>query len=360
MGLIETYEAGIASGEVKADAAQLPVVRALNALAEKLEQQPKAKSIFARLRATPNSTPQGLYLWGEVGRGKTFMMDRFYQSLNRPTKQRIHFHAFMQGIHAKRATLRSDDVISDIANDITKNGQVLCLDEMQISDIADAMIIGRLFEALAARGVVIITTSNLPPDGLYKDGLNRHLFQPFIAWMNTHLQVIRMGDGADYRLGRLAARPTYLVGQNATEMTTIWNELTDYSAGESIEIEVLGRKLKVPCAAHGCARFSFAELCENPLGAPDYLALAKNFRTILIDDVPTLKASQRNEAKRFILVIDTMYDAKTRLVIAAAAPPEKLYPTGPHKAEFARTISRLQEMQSASWWKSDLKDQSDF
>ena len=353
MGLAQSYAALLESGKVKPDAAQLHVLAKLVTLSEKLNQNPKSNNFIKRFfRLSSKPFLRGLYIYGEVGRGKTFLMDLFYASITGLPKHRIHFHAFMQDVHAKRATLKSDDVIADIADDLASRAKLLCLDEMQISDIADAMIIGRLFEALDARGVCIVTTSNLPPDGLYKEGLNRQLFIPFIEWMNEHLDVIHMEDGIDYRLGRMSSRQTYLVGDNISEMNDIWDELTDHSAGESITIEVLGRKLVVPKATRGCARFSFAELCENPLGAPDYLALARNFRTIFIDHIPIIKASNRNEAKRFILMIDTFYDSKTKLVISAAAQPEKLYPAGQHAKEFARTVSRLKEMQSASWWKT--------
>ena len=351
MRLLQTYERLIDSGKAKPDAAQLHVVAKLATLSDQLNQSPRPANILKRLFAhRPKPTWRGLYIYGEVGRGKTFLMDLFLNSVINVPKHRIHFHAFMQDVHAKRATTKSKNVIADIADELSSKAKLLCLDEMQISDIADAMIIGRLFEALDARGVCIVTTSNLPPDSLYKDGLNRQLFIPFIEWMNEHLDVIYLGDGVDYRLGRMASRKTYLVGKHASEMNEIWNELTDHSAGESIAIDVLDRKLIVPKSAHSCARFSFAELCENPLGAPDYLALARNFRTIFIDDIPVIKASNRNEAKRFILMIDTLYDSKIKLVISAVAAPEKLYPVGPHKAEFARTVSRLNEMQSASWW----------
>ena len=351
MRLLQTYARLIDSGKAKPDAAQLHVVAKLATLSDQLNQSPRPANILKRLFAhRPKPTWRGLYIYGEVGRGKTFLMDLFLNSVINVPKHRIHFHAFMQDVHAKRATTKSKNVIADIADELSSKAKLLCLDEMQISDIADAMIIGRLFEALDARGVCIVTTSNLPPDSLYKDGLNRQLFIPFIEWMNEHLDVIYLGDGVDYRLGRMASRKTYLVGKHASEMNEIWNELTDHSAGESIAIDVLDRKLIVPKSAHSCARFSFAELCENPLGAPDYLALARNFRTIFIDDIPVIKASNRNEAKRFILMIDTLYDSKIKLVISAVAAPEKLYPVGPHKAEFARTVSRLNEMQSASWW----------
>ena len=353
MGLLQTYEARVAAGQTKSDTAQLAVVTKLATLSDQLNKGSKPDHFFKRLLGRgPTPTRRGLYVYGEVGRGKTFLMDLFFGSVSAIPKHRIHFHEFMQDVHAKRATTKSKNVIADIADELSSKAKLLCLDEMQISDIADAMIIGRLFEALHAREVCIVTTSNLPPDGLYKEGLNRQLFIPFIEWMNEHLDIVQMGDGVDYRLGRMASRQSYLVGNHTPEMNNIWDELTDHSEGQAMVIEVLGRKLTVPKAAHGCARFTFAELCENPLGAPDYLALARNFRTIFIDHVPVIKASNRNEAKRFILMIDTFYDSKIKLVIEAAAPPEKLYPTGQHAKEFARTVSRLKEMQSASWWKA--------
>ena len=349
--MLQSYQALVAAGTIKYDAAQARVAQKLEELSERLNQSTKSVGLLGRIfasRQTP--TIHGIYIYGEVGRGKTFLMDLFFERITNLPKNRTHFHAFMQDVHAKRAALKSDDVIGDIADQLSAKAKLLCLDEMQISDIADATIIGRLFEALHKRGVCIVTTSNLPPDDLYKDGLNRQLFLPFISWMNQNLDVVQMGDGTDYRLGRMVSHQTYMLGEAAAEMHTIWNQLTDHSVGEQVKFEVLGRKLIVPKAAHGCARFTFKELCEMPLGAPDYLALAKKFGTIFIHSVPVIKAANRNEAKRFILMIDTFYDAKTKLVISAAAPPEKLYPTGQHAKEFTRTVSRLKEMQSASWW----------
>ena len=358
MGLAQTYEAMVNSGNVKPDIAQTQIVDKLAVLSDQLNQLPKPQSILAKLFAS-SLKPQakGIYIWGDVGRGKTFLMDLFFESVVTLPKHRIHFHAFMQDVHAKRAITRSRNVIADIADEFSSKAKLLCLDEMQISDIADATIIGRLFEALDARGVCIVTTSNSAPDGLYKDGLNRQLFIPFIEWMNEHLDVVHMEDGTDYRLGRILSYQTYFVGKAAAEMNTVWDQLTDHSMGEMRVLEVLGRKLIVPKAARGCARFSFGELCESPLGAPDYLALARNFRTIFISDIPVIKASNRNEAKRFILMIDTFYDAKIKLVISAAKAPERLYPVGQHKVEFVRTISRLNEMQSASWWNATQNDE---
>jgi cell division protein ZapE len=360
MTLTQSYESLIKAGTVQVDPAQRIVLEKLVRLAEQLNTQSAKPGLLGRIfGAATAATPRGLYIWGEVGRGKTMLMDLFFASVTRVPKCRVHFHAFMQDIHTKRSVIKSNDVIGQIADDIASHARLLCLDEMQISDIADAMIIGRLFEALEARGVCFVTTSNLPPDQLYREGLNRQLFLPFIAKINASLDVAALGDGRDYRLGRIASRQTYVspLGPKAdAEVNALWNELTDNAAGEPVDLDMLGRKLHVPRAAHGCARFRFAELCENPLAAPDYLAIAKSFRSVFIENVPILKASQRNEAKRFILMIDTFYDAETRLVVSAAAVSNKLYPAGQHSAEFLRTASRLQEMQSASWWKTTPND----
>ncbi len=338
---------------VTLDAAQCVVLDHFQNLSDGLNGQ--RPSLLGKLFRKKLAHPRGLYIWGEVGRGKTMLMDLFFASVKTHKKRRQHFHAFMQDIHAKRATIKSDDVISAIADDIAKQARLLCLDEMQISDIADAMIIGRLFEALQARGVCFVTTSNLPPDGLYRDGLNRQLFLPFIAKLNVDLDVLHLGDGRDYRLGRIASKRTYITPLGVAadaEMINLWQELTDGAEGQVQNLEFLGRTLHVPYAAHGCAWFSFAELCEASLAAPDYLAIAKSYKTIFVKHIPVLMATQRNEAKRFILMIDTFYDAETRLVVSAAAVPEALCPVGPHRTEFLRTASRLQEMQSTSWWKT--------
>jgi cell division protein ZapE len=335
------------------DAAQSVVLGHLQNLSDALNK--RSPSLLGKLFRKKPTHPRGLYIWGEVGRGKTMLMDLFFASVKNPQKRRQHFHSFMQDIHAKRAAIKSDDVISDIADGLAAEAKLLCLDEMQISDIADAMIIGRLFEALQQRGVCFVTTSNLPPHGLYRDGLNRQLFLPFIAKLDADLDVIHLGEGRDYRLGRIASRRTYispLSSKADEEMAELWLDLTDGAEGQAQNLEFLGRILHVPFAAHGCAWFSFSELCEAALAAPDYLAIAKNYRTVFVKHIPVLKASQRNEAKRFILMIDTLYDAGTRLVVSAAAKPEALCPKGPHRAEFLRTVSRLQEMQSASWWKT--------
>ncbi len=349
--LLESYAEKVREGELRDDAAQAIVVAQLDRLARTLEARERRGAIGKLLGR--NGTPMGIYIYGDVGRGKTMLMDLFFAALDVRTKQRIHFHAFMQDIHKRRQALKDGDVVAQIAMDLARQAQVLCLDEMQISDIADAMIVGRLFQALMANGVVIVTTSNLPPDELYKDGLNRSLFLPAIKLMKSSFDVISLAGPTDYRLGRVKAWESFVtpLGPEAdAHVQKIWERLTDVPQGGPLEIPVLGRSLHVPESAHGCARFSFVDLCEAPLGPPDYLALASHFQTVFVEGIPALKTSQRNEAKRFVLLIDTLYDAKRHLVASSAQPPERIYPQGDHRFEFSRTISRLLEMQSAAWW----------
>lgn len=349
--LLEAYTEKIASGALRADVPQASIVSHLDRLAQALEAREQRGAIGRFLNR--NGAPKGAYIYGDVGRGKTMLMDLFFANLQVKAKHRVHFHAFMQDIHQRRQALREADVVAQIATDLSKQARVLCLDEMQISDIADAMIVGRLFQALLANGTVIITTSNLPPGQLYKDGLNRSLFLPAIKLMESNFDVIPLASPTDYRLGRVKARESFVTPLGAksdAHVQQIWERLTDVQKGEPCEIPVLGRSLHVPESAHGCARFSFADLCEAPLGPPDYLALAARFQTLFVERIPALTTSQRNEAKRFVLLIDTLYDARLHLVASSAQPPELIYPRGGHRLEFARTVSRLQEMQSAAWW----------
>jgi cell division protein ZapE len=350
-GLRAAFVEKIASGTLRVDGGQSDVMERLSILSDALEQR-NTRGVLARV-FVGHDAPRGLYIHGEVGRGKTMLMDLFFAHLDVASKTRIHFHGFMQDIHRRRQALTSGDVIAEIAKQLAPAMQVLCLDEMQVSDIADATILGRLFEALMVRGTVIVTTSNVPPDGLYKDGLNRQLFLPAIAMLNKRLEVVSLESSTDYRLGRVKAWESFVTPLGAkadAHIQRIWESLAETPKGLPVDLPVLGRKLHVPEAAHGCARFSFAELCEAPLGPPDYLALAAAFKTIFIEGIPALKSSQRNEAKRFVLLIDTIYDARVRLVASSASPPEQIYPKGDHRFEFGRTISRLQEMQSAAWW----------
>ena len=352
--IADHYREALARGTIRTDAAQEQVLMRLSVLEEALATAP-AGGILARFRKAQPS-PKGLYIHGEVGRGKTMLMDLFFGHCTAKPKRRVHFHAFMQDVHARLHAARKSgqpDAIAPVAKAIAAEARLLCLDEMQITDIADAMIVGRLFEGLLAAGTVIVTTSNLPPGGLYRDGLNRQLFVPFIKLIGERLEVIPLDSSTDYRLGRVKAHETFLTpisSEADVKLQDLWARLTDTAQGESMEIDVLGRKLHVPQAAHGCARFSFADLCEKPLGPPDYLAIAHNFRTVFVEHIPALGPERRNEAKRFVLLIDTLYDARVRFVATSAQAPEGIYPAGDHGFEFGRTVSRLKEMQSASWW----------
>jgi cell division protein ZapE len=353
MTLIDAYRKRVASGQLAVDAQQENLVQQLDGLSRVLNAGlPRRSGIFGWLFAKPVEQPRGLYIFGEVGRGKTMLMDMFFESVSGWPKRRVHFHAFMQEVHRRRAA-GGDDVIGRIAGELAEQAKLLCIDEMQIVDIADAMIVGRLYDALHERDVVLVTTSNLPPDGLYKDGLNRQLFLPFVARLKETMDVVSLNSERDYRLGRVMARQTFHSppsAENRVAFNRLWHDLTDGAMGRAETIEVLGRKLTVPKAAHGCASFTFYELCGEALGTADYLAIAKTYRTVFISGVPRLKVAQRNECKRLILMIDTFYDAHTKLVALAEDVPEKLFPKNQHVQESKRAVSRLQEMQAMSWW----------
>jgi cell division protein ZapE len=353
--VLEAYDRRREAGALKPDAAQRAVAAKLDQLATELAETGPQPGLFGRLRKAP-PPPRGLYIHGEVGRGKTMLMDLFYEAAAVAPKRRVHFHAFMQDVHARLHAARqahTQDAIAPVAKAIAREARLLCLDEMQIADIADAMIVGRLFERLMAQGTVIVTTSNLAPAELYRNGLNRQLFLPFIELIGGRLDVIALESPTDYRLGRVKAHETFLTplsAENDARLQDLWERLTDTRQGQPMDIAVLGRTLHVPQAAAGCARFSFAGLCGAALGPPDYLALAANFRVLFVEHIPALGPEHRNEAKRFVLLIDTLYDGKVRLVATSAQPPEGISPAGDHALEFGRTVSRLREMQSAAWW----------
>ncbi len=353
-GILTEYERRCENGAIRPDTAQRAVAAKLDALAEALKTAP-ASGLLARFRKAP-PPPKGLYIHGEVGRGKTMLMDLFHSVAGAAPKRRVHFHAFMQDVHKRLHAARqshAQDAIAPVAKALAKEARLLCLDEMQITDIADAMIVGRLFEGMLAAGTVIVTTSNLAPSQLYRNGLNRQLFEPFIRLIGEKLEVVSLDSPTDYRLGRVKAHETFLTPISPAadaRLQDLWQRLTDTAQGEPRDIDVLGRKLHVPQAAHGCARFTFAELCEQPLGPPDYLALARNFQIVFLEHIPALNPDRRNEARRFVLLIDTLYDGRVRLVATSAQAPEGIYPAGDHAFEFGRTVSRLKEMQSASWW----------
>jgi len=362
---LDAYRRLRREGQLKPDPAQELAVEKLQALSVKLGRyEPSAGSnggLLSFFRKKRNEEPpQGLYLYGGVGRGKSMLMDLFFARAAVARKRRVHFHAFMLEVHGRINAFRrtpaaereGDDPIPPVARDLAQEAWLLCFDEFEVRDVADAMILGRLFTQLFERGVVVVATSNRAPDELYAGGLNRQLFLPFIALLKRQLDVLHLESGRDYRLMRLDGQPVYHTPLSAKADAALDKDfrlLTDESKGEPEEIEVQGRKVPVPEQAKGVARFSFEELCARPLGAADYLALAERFHTLILRDVPQLGPDRRNEARRFVILIDVLYDNRRRLICSAAAPPERLYEEGDGHFEFARTVSRLNEMQSAEY-----------
>jgi cell division protein ZapE len=336
MSVLQRFRSSVVSGALRKDAAQEAAVQRLQHVADEIEAW--RPGLFAR--RTP---PRGLYLWGDVGRGKSMLMDLFFESVPVAPKRRVHFNAFMAEAHALLHEIRQQHVRDPIPLVARRLEQrLLCFDELQIEDVADAMIIGRLFEQLFARGCVVVATSNTAPDRLYQHGLNRQLFLPFIASIKQRMEVVSL-MGHDYRRGLTG--DGYHVGPDAgAAMDAAWTALGG-AAEQTRTLTVLGRSLRVPRAVDGAARFTFKELCDTPLAAPDYLALADTFPTLLIDDIPVLTA--RDPARRFTILIDTLYDKRVRLICSAAAEPDGLNPGG--EESFQRTASRLLEMRSNAY-----------
>ena len=360
--VLKAYQALVAAGELRPDPAQAAVAGQLDALAQALARPQPAPGLLARLigRAPP-PPPRGLYIWGGVGRGKSMLMDLFFGSAAVAPKRRVHFHAFMAEVHAAIHAARgagTADPLMAVAADLARGARLLCFDEMQVKDIADAAILSRLFTALIDAGVTVVTTSNRPPDDLYKNGLNRHLFLPFIALVQQRMDVVALDGPTDYRLQRLAGTQTWHVpnGPEATAaLSAAFFRMTDYPPEDRAHVptETLeipgGRTLHVPKSLKGVAVFSFARLCRQPLGAADYLAIARRFHTIFIVGIPVMGPENRNEAARFVTLIDALYEHKVKLIAAADAEPGALYPAGDGAFEFQRTVSRLMEMQSARY-----------
>jgi len=350
--LLDQYRRSVTKGELRVDAAQENAVCRLNDLSRALTK----KRSFSWFRKT--EVPRGLYLRGDVGRGKTLLMDFFFEETSIPKKRRAHFNSFMVDVHARihaeRQKAGSADPIPVIARALAQEATLLCFDEFQVTDVADAMILGRLFDRLFAEGVTIVATSNTPPDRLYEGGLNRQLFLPFIAEIQRRLEVVELNGPTDYRLQRISGLNVYLtpLGPKAdAAMDAAWERLTDCKRGKPASLSVLGRKVPVPQAARHVARFAFSDLCAQPLAAADFLAVAQEFHTLLLDHIPLLSPEMRNEARRCILLIDTLYDEGVKLVCSAAAPPDGLYPAGDGADAFRRTASRLAEMQSEDYLK---------
>ena len=365
-GPLPAFQAMVAAGELAPDPAQELVAERLQGLWQSLlgyDPRPRPANgngllswLLRRGEAT-ETRPNGLYIVGEVGRGKSMLMDLFFAAADVRRKQRIHFHRFMQNVHArfhafKRAHPEIDDPIPPLADSIAADAALLCFDEFQVNDIADAMILGRLFQALFERGVVVVATSNVAPDDLFKGQPGRDAFLPFIALINQRLDVVMMDAGRDFRRERMRGMRTWLVPADARadrELDRAFAELTGGAEGKPDTLWVMGRKFVVPLAADGVARFDFETLCGAALGPGDYLALATKFHTLILDGIPLLSPDNYDKARRFIVLIDTLYDQRVKLIASADATPDRLYQRGENARMFERTASRLDEMQSSAW-----------
>ena len=360
MTVLARYNALVAAGELRADPEQLAAARVLDALATRLET-PTKQGLLARLTRRSAEPPRGAYLWGDVGRGKSMLMDLFFASVAITAKRRVHFGAFMLEIHARLARERAKEVgdpVLPVAKAIAAETSLLAFDEMMVTNSPDAMILSRLFTALIEAGVTVVTTSNRPPQDLYRDGLNREHFLPFIALIEARMDVVALNGPVDYRRDRLGHVETWLVPNGAAATATLsadFFRLTDFDVGDRQKVPACdldvggGRLLHVPKCLKGVAVFSFKRLCGEARGTPDYLAGARRFHTVILVGVPRLGPDMRNEAARFVALVDQLYEHKVKLLAAADAEPDRLYTAGDGAFEFARTASRLEEMRSESY-----------
>jgi cell division protein ZapE len=360
------YNALAASGAVERDRAQVALTRKLDALVAATATHRLARKssplgwLFGK---RDTQAPTGLYVWGSVGRGKTMLMDLFFDSLEVRRKRRAHFHAYMADVHErihdwrqklKRGEVSGDDPIRPVAAALAEEAWVLCFDEFAVVDIADAMILGRLFTALFEQGVVVVATSNVPPDDLYKNGLNRTLFLPFISLVKDRMEVVELTARTDFRLEKLGDTPVYFTPADdaaRAALDGVFARLTRGARPRPAALHVHGRRVEVPEQALGVARFPYELLCRRPLGAADYIAIARAYHTVLVDGVPALPPSRRDEARRLITLVDILYERRVKLIVSAEAEPEGLFQaeTGNEAFEFARTVSRLAEMRSRDY-----------
>ncbi|MEN3931548.1 cell division protein ZapE [Microvirga sp. W0021] len=360
------YNALVKAGKIGWDSAQSELLPLMDALVQKLgERRPASGGFFQNLfgRKEQPEVIKGLYIWGSVGRGKTMLMDLFFDAVPTKSKRRVHFNDFMADAHSrihktrqllKDGKLKGDDPIPHVANELADEADVLCFDEFAVTDIADAMILGRLFTVLFQRNIVVVATSNVEPENLYKDGLNRALFLPFISLLQERMNVYVLSSRTDFRLEKLGGETVFHIPNDAQAHEALdraFQSLTGRKKGESKTLTFKGHDIFVPAASHGVARFEFADLCAKPLAAADYIEVARNFHTIILDDIPQMGIENRNEAKRFILLIDTLYERKVKLLASLQVPVISLYQAeqGIEAFEFDRTVSRLIEMQSTEY-----------
>ena len=370
--LLDRYQARVSEGHLEADAAQIAVLRRLDGLCVEMRERSLARKGSAlgwmfRGKAEAKPPLKGFYVWGEVGRGKTMLMDLFHEAAPVAKKRRAHFHVFMADVHArihdwrqklKRGEVRDADPIPPVAAAIAEEAKLISFDEFAVTDIADAMILGRLFTALFGLGVTVVATSNVAPDRLYEGGLNRALFLPFITLLKQHCEVLKLEARTDFRLEKLAGQPVYHAPADEAARAALdraFLSLTGRATGQTVTLDVLGHDFIVPQAVDGVARADFDALCARPYAAQDYIALARRFHTLVLDGVPRMGFSNRNEARRFIILIDALYENHVKLVVSAAAPPQGLYEREEGQKEgyeafaFDRTVSRLIEMGSESY-----------
>ncbi len=356
-GPLAGYHERVAAGALSPDRAQEDAARHLERLWRDLAVKPAQRGLLGRLLAEKAEAPLGLYLWGPVGRGKTMLMDLFFDTAPEAKKRRVHFAAFMLEVHGRLHALRQEghgaDAVDVLARQIADDVRLLCFDEFQITDIADAMVLGRLFTGLFAGGLVMVATSNTAPDELYAGGLQRALFLPFIALLKRKVDIVQVAGPDDHRIGRLQGRRVYLMpadNEAEAELGRMFRDLAAGAAPHHAAIAVPGgRRLDIPRAGPKVAWFQASELISEALSAADYLALVERYDTVILSRIPRLAPDQRNEARRLITLVDVLYDSGTRLIASAEAPPDQLYPEGLHAREFERTASRLIEMQSAGW-----------